>query len=199
MWNFNHKSQKRPLQLNIFPLYKELIKVMSRQWTKLSSTESEQDLLKRGKAERLLGIRWNCSAPCQQFKNSPQHSPAVQPNQLLEVLLQVTLPFLGGSAPNIFPAAGEKRAGQLEMSSICQGRGSWSFSEWTSLQQRASSLRQMRSWQRFPCWRVIPPAELCACVCVHAPAFVSLWHRTGTVLRVFLLNQFLNSDFRINS
>lgn len=41
---------------------------------------------------------------------------------------------------------------------------------------------------------------MCVCVCAHAPAFVLLWYRTGTMLRVlFFFNQFLNSDFKINS
>lgn len=109
MWNFNHKSQKRPLQLNIFPLHKELIKVMSRRWTKLSSTESEQDLLKRGNAERLLGIHWNCSAPCQQFKDSPNTAQQLNPTSSWRFRCNLHFP-----PQRVLPPAFSQQLGRIE-------------------------------------------------------------------------------------
>lgn len=77
MWNFNPKSQKRPVQLNSALLHKELIKVTSRRWTKLSSPESEnlqalpQDLLQTENTEMVLWVFWKCSAPSQQLSLKP--------------------------------------------------------------------------------------------------------------------------------
>lgn len=117
MWNVNHKSQKRPVQLNSTLLHKELIKVTLRRRTKLFSTEREnvQARLRTScKEGTLLRLRllWKCcfrSAPSQQLieSTSNHHDCWDQQFRVLEVPVPQHSPPQETSAPMFLLSAVE--------------------------------------------------------------------------------------------
>lgn len=135
MWNFNHKSQKRPVQLNSTLLHKELIKVATRRWTravlywKRGHMSLPRDVLQRENAERLLGIYWNCSAPSQQLMESTTNHYDHTDQQFRQIWSQrlqchhVAL-LKGFLPPTFLLSAGKRgRAGELEMDTRLPGLG----------------------------------------------------------------------------
>lgn len=141
-------TSHRPVQLNSSPLHKELIKLISRRWTKLSSTKRVNVWAFRKTSCKGKPLRGYCehAATAALPASTPQPGTSGKPS-----LGAATAPssFPRGFLP---PACSHQlgRGGEQDIwkwARACQGWGCWTLSRWIYHKDKPL-LKQLRYWQK---------------------------------------------------